>query len=711
MCRVAVLFCFTAALLLGSGCGSHAGPANVGPGVSPVPQVQAPVSWGSLPPPSALHGLPVKPRTASYAEADLTHNGADYATNLINQHVAVQGTSAVYSPVYTGSKSHEADVALALYTFTVPGYDRAPLLRSVWSIPPADPASVWYGLANWTHDRWDWYRSPADFKLSLSTFTPYLNFAGDLLLVVARTGADQSTLESVRLAGPLPSAALWANPAGGAAPLSTTLDASGSSAAEGSIVKYEFDPGDGTFQDNAAKSTFPASYSVMGRYTARVRVTDSQGGRAIAQQFITVTGPWAHTYTRGGAEQINGLAVAANGDIFACGSTFSGGGGTQAAVWKYNPLGDLLWVRCPVTLGAEVFLKCAIDTDGNLILCGYLQNGGLSGVLEKWTPDGQPIWTRSIGGAAFTNLVDVLVYGTEIYAVGSRDYIGNDDDIVALRISPDAQLAWSRRWTFGTNGRDEVTSCAFRSSMVVGRSELALAGFTTPLTGGDPPPFTPVPIVLGWDETGSFIRTWQLGDGTFNAVPCGIRFENSVRSAQVILLGQIYTGSGNQQFLMRSNLAGVNQNGVLWGQFGGSLQVESMAFVPSVSGYVVCDSLAMSGNGYGCLIGLDPASLTPGAQLYWDAGNTGEVDFSAICPTAGGVVIGGKALTVGAVSGTLMGSTAAFTQSFQNIAGNESDAGLILSDTNNTISELTDGQQDVITGGMAAMVRYEPMGP
>lgn len=711
MRRDVVLISYAAVLLLATGCANHITTGALSPVLAPAPQAPVSINIADLPLPSTLHGLPVKPRTASYAETDLSHNGADYTTTLVNQHVTVQGTSLVFAPNYTGSQASEDAVALALYTFTVPGYDRAPLLRSDWGTPPADPASVWYGLANWTRNRWDWFNSPADYKLSVPSFTPYLNFAGDLLLVVVRTGTDQSTLDSVRLAAPLPTAALWASSTGGPAPFSTTLDASGSSAAEGSIVKYEFDTGDGSFTDNAAVATFPASYPAIGQYTARVRVTDSQGGKAVAQQFITVTGPWSHTYTRGGADQINDVAVAANGDIFACGSSFSSADGTRAAVWKYSPLGELLWVRSPDALGVVVFLKCAIDTDGNLVLCGYLQNGDMSGVLQKWTPDGQPIWTRSIGGATFTELADVLVTGTEIYAVGTRDYIGNDDDIVAMRISPDAQLAWSRRWTFGTDGRDGVSSCAFRSSIVVGHSELALCGFTTPLTGGDPPPFKPVPVVLGWDETGGFIRTWQLGDGSFNAVPYGIRFESSVRTAQVILLGEIYAGSGNQQFLMRSNLAGVNQSGVIWGQFGGSVQPTGMAFVPSVAGYLVSGGLSMSGNGYGCLIGLDPASLTPGPQLYWDAGNTGEVDFNAISPAPGGVVVGGKTFTTDAVSGTLTGSTAAFTQSFQDIAGNESDAGLILSDTNYTTSALTGGQQDVIIGGMAAMVRYQPMGP
>jgi PKD repeat protein len=83
-----------------------------------------------------------------------------------------------------------------------------------------------------------------------------------------------------------PIASFSASPLQGVAPLGVTFDASGSLDADGSIVAYAWQFGDGrTASGVAAQHT----YAEPGAYTARLTVTDDAGATGSAQRTITVT--------------------------------------------------------------------------------------------------------------------------------------------------------------------------------------------------------------------------------------------------------------------------------------------------------------------------------------------------------------------------------------------------------------------------------------
>lgn len=90
-----------------------------------------------------------------------------------------------------------------------------------------------------------------------------------------------------------PVAILTANPSSGDAPLYSSLNASGSYDPDGSIVKYEWDrDGNGSFE-YVGSSVISYTYSSVGVYNIRVRVTDNQGNQMMAYQTIVVTKPVA----------------------------------------------------------------------------------------------------------------------------------------------------------------------------------------------------------------------------------------------------------------------------------------------------------------------------------------------------------------------------------------------------------------------------------
>jgi len=84
-----------------------------------------------------------------------------------------------------------------------------------------------------------------------------------------------------------PVAAATATPASGVAPLSVTLDGSGSRDPDGSIVSYAWVFGDGTTGSGAKLQHI---YSKIGSYTAVLTVTDDDGAKTTASTQVVVTG-------------------------------------------------------------------------------------------------------------------------------------------------------------------------------------------------------------------------------------------------------------------------------------------------------------------------------------------------------------------------------------------------------------------------------------
>src|SRR6185369_7072903 len=115
--------------------------------------------------------------------------------------------------------------------------------------------------------------------------------------VTDNQGATATASASVTVSSPpanqAPVARLTASPSSGTAPLAVRLDASASSDADGSIVSYRFEFGDGTSVGPQSSSVANHTYAA-GSWTARVTVTDNQGATATASASVTVSSPPAN---------------------------------------------------------------------------------------------------------------------------------------------------------------------------------------------------------------------------------------------------------------------------------------------------------------------------------------------------------------------------------------------------------------------------------
>jgi len=120
---------------------------------------------------------------------------------------------------------------------------------------------------------------------------------GVLLVLVDTTSSGSYTLSGNAFCAPdtPPTAALQATPSNGPAPLTVSLDGSGSSDPDPGdrVVSYTFYFGDGSTPVTQSSSTISHVYSNPGTYHATLTVTDKQGQESInaASANITATAP------------------------------------------------------------------------------------------------------------------------------------------------------------------------------------------------------------------------------------------------------------------------------------------------------------------------------------------------------------------------------------------------------------------------------------
>ena len=125
-------------------------------------------------------------------------------------------------------------------------------------------------------------------------------------------------------------------------------------------------------------------------------------------------------------------------------------GYTDAAVIKYNPFGDTLWLRYynnPVNNGSSVN-DMFIDSNGNIVVTG--QCGGFNyddGFTVKFDSSGNTLWTQRYDGGdidrANAAVTDDL---GNVYVTGDTWKVYESDNIVTIKYNSAGDTIWSSIW-------------------------------------------------------------------------------------------------------------------------------------------------------------------------------------------------------------------------------------------------------------------------
>src|SRR5262249_43294873 len=157
------------------------------------------------------------------------------------------------------------------------------------------------------------------------------------------------------------------------------LDGRASTDADGSIVSYAWNFGDG---QSGSGATATHTYSAQGTYVVALTVTDDRGASAHDTAVITVTGPvvgdagpWVKQIGGAGYDETRGLAIDRDDNVLVTGQTsgpFDLGGvvcANSIFLGKYTPAGRLVWARCfGGDAGGGSGRSVAVDAAGNVFM-------------------------------------------------------------------------------------------------------------------------------------------------------------------------------------------------------------------------------------------------------------------------------------------------------------------------------------------------------
>ncbi|MEO0211624.1 MAG: delta-60 repeat domain-containing protein, partial [candidate division WOR-3 bacterium] len=198
-----------------------------------------------------------------------------------------------------------------------------------------------------------------------------------------------------------------------------------------------------------------------------------------------------------------------NGDYIGAGYTLSfGSGGWDGAVFRWNSVGTLLWMRTFGGSSDDMLFSVVTTPDEGCIVAGYTRSYGAGGsdfLILKLNSDGTTAWARTFGGPNDEEAVSVIRTSDGGYAVvgHTRSYGAGGYDFLFLKLNSDGSFAWAR--TYG-GPRDETESGESAPHLIQNPdNSYVIAGETTSFGVGNSDL-----LVLKLNPDGSIVwaRTW-----------------------------------------------------------------------------------------------------------------------------------------------------------------------------------------------------------
>ena len=264
-------------------------------GVLPGPAAGASFS-GLFPPPSELAQLPADSaaRAASSSQS-IVQAGAAYDLSLPLQHVAPGIGTAVFSPATVAGDEFNT-MAYAVYRLNALGYTGASEIKAYFDPAPAS-GEAWYGVANFSRNRWDWYQRIGAPPRSIGSVSEHRNALGTMFVAMVVLGSTPAELHLLRLGEADLLGEVVQSPKACIAPWTVTLDASGVYVDGTSITGYKWDyNNDGTDDDTIGTPQTTRLYPSPGDFPCRLTVQTALNDTVMTVFNVHImTGIWEAT--------------------------------------------------------------------------------------------------------------------------------------------------------------------------------------------------------------------------------------------------------------------------------------------------------------------------------------------------------------------------------------------------------------------------------
>jgi len=138
---------------------------------------------------------------------------------------------------------------------------------------------------------------------------------------------------------------------------------------------------------------------------------------------------------------------------------------------KYDSLGQFQWVRYYNGSANEgdYGVKVIADSEDNAVVCGYSRSGTSHRDYKiiKYDPDGTRLWIYTYNGPGFLQdyLSDMVLDGDDnIYVTGFSKGTGGDYDYATVKVAPDGNKLWVRRYESPGGQDDKAVAIALDDS-------------------------------------------------------------------------------------------------------------------------------------------------------------------------------------------------------------------------------------------------------
>lgn len=385
-------------------------------------------------------------RATADAFGGVQRTGDFFHDDLFSANVAdADPGSAQFTPLGTENLT---DMAVAVYSFTVPELSAVARLRLHWDSAPL-ASDLYIGVSSWDAERWHWLQPTDPGTIDLSPAGEWIRADGAVFVALVLIGGEPATLDILRLVQP--SAETWAQRWDGDLP--TTVFTQVAEGHDGSLYYSGFAVGN------------TDTNIVLARFSA-------------TNDFI-----WGRTWRKEVKQSGHGLGVDADGNVWLGGyvGELFAGDGADSLLLKISPEGELLReVQLGLDLDDVIFGLAShgdsvyatgwvnlSDTDRDLLLLEF----DLAGDLQQQ-------WRYGLAFADEGKAVAVAEDGT-VYVCGTTTENYTSSNGLGLLLKLGSDLSLQGQITYGASGAWDD----FLSIVLTGPDELWVGGrtFLTPL--------------------------------------------------------------------------------------------------------------------------------------------------------------------------------------------------------------------------------------
>lgn len=252
------------------GCGGIATVQDHAPVVGPKAMLP-----DGLPAPSAL-------REVKTITSGVYRYGSQYASNLPNQRVTANGNQLRFTPAWLGDGLDGA--SYAVFAFDSTGYATDNTLHQTRESAGMNFSDLWFGLANFANDRWDWF--PAYIALAAPYDTTKYTQDGLVYAVVLCLGNEPWDLKSISICPDEPPVVLSVSPTECIEGVPIILTA----ALQRPAGSYSWDFGGGAAPNTSTSNAPEVTPAAAGVYPATLTVANSCGQDVFSFDFTSQQG-------------------------------------------------------------------------------------------------------------------------------------------------------------------------------------------------------------------------------------------------------------------------------------------------------------------------------------------------------------------------------------------------------------------------------------